>query len=1277
MKDENRTKSELIRELKSLRRKVKRIEFAEHKSKQSEETPWECDDKFKYVFDFSTIGNSITLPTGEIYVNQTFCDMLGFTKDELQSTKWQAITHPDDIELTQREIDTLISGEKEKVRFNKRFIHKNGSIVWVDLSSSLRRNTAGEPLYLISSLMNITDRKQMEESLRMSHEMFQKAFHAIPNTLILHTLSEGRHLDVNESFLRLIGYRREEVIGRTALELALWWDLTQRDEYLRILRKQGSVRDMEVCVHTKSGEAHILLLSAEVIKVADQDCAILIGNDITERKQAEEKLRESEARYRNLFENSLMGISAASPDGHLIHANLAYAKMYGYENPEQMIADVNSIGQQLYANPEDRKEILHILAEKGFMAPREIDVVRRDGTHFFVLVSASEVRDSGGELLYLQANHIDISERKKIEEHLRKSESEYKELFDNSGTGIMIIGKDGKYLRVNKLCAKVFGKKVEEVEGKSMFDFLPVETAQKYLEENRSLIDSGGHREYEDTFSMAEGKKIFLIVDQVLHDTNRQGYALQSSSVDITERKQVEEALHKSEVLYRAVVEDQTEIICRFKPDGTFTFVNDVYCRFFGKPSSELIGKKWQPTVVPEDLSQVEAKLQRLSLDHPVETVENRVYNGNGDIRWMQFVNRAFFDSDKRIVETQAVGRDITTQKLVEEALRESEKRYRQLFDSSPDGIVVIGLDGRIMRANIAQAQMYRYESPGDLIGVHATQLVAVSSRDYSAQIMERRLNGEDIPPVEYELVRKDGTTFYGETSATILRKADGTVSGYICTTRDTTERKRIDEKLKRKQKMLVRTESIAHIGSWEWDIATDTVTWSNELFQIFQRDPREGAPNFAEHSHFYHPDDMARLQSAVEAALAYRTPYMLELRAIRKDGETRTCVARGFLELGQDGRPILLFGSLQDITERKRAEEEINKQKEILQRIVDNIPMMITYFDEPGNIKMINYEFVKRMGWTLEDWKTENILAKSYPESEDFKEALDFMTSKPIGWKDFKTTTKYGTVIDTTWTNISLSNGVSMGIGQDITERKRVEEEIRKSHEELRMLANHLQNIREEERTHLAREFHDQLGQSMTALKMDLSLLIRMISDEKQDIQRNFVAEELQSMQKLLDETSQLLWAIVTELRPQMLDDLGLITTFAWEAKRFESRSGISCEFKSSEKEIFLEPKKSIALFRIFQEALTNVARHAHATVVKSILRREKEMLVLEIKDNGCGISIDKKSKPESFGLIGMRERAMAIGGLVEINGIAGEGTTIIVRLPIGQNDEQESTSK
>jgi response regulator RpfG family c-di-GMP phosphodiesterase len=139
-------------------------------------------------------------------------------------------------------------------------------------------------------------------------------------------------------------------------------------------------------------------------------------------------------------------------------------------------------------------------------------------------------------------------------------------------------------------------------------------------------------------------------------------------------------------------------------------------------------------------------------------------------------------------------------------------------------------------------------------------------------------------------------------------------------------ERKRAEESLRSEQKLLSRTEGVAHVGSWSWEIATDTVTWSDELFRIFQRDPRQGAPSFAEHPAFYHPDDMARLGQAVAVAVADGTPYELELRAIRKDGETRVCVARGVAEMAPGGRAVRLFGSLQDVTERKKAEAALQE---------------------------------------------------------------------------------------------------------------------------------------------------------------------------------------------------------------------------------------------------------------------------------------------------------------------------------------------------------------
>jgi PAS domain S-box-containing protein len=261
---------------------------------------------------------------------------------------------------------------------------------------------------------------------------------------------------------------------------------------------------------------------------------------------------------------------------------------------------------------------------------------------------------------------------------------------------------------------------------------------------------------------------------------------------------------------------------------------------------------------------------------------------------------------------------------------------------------------------------------------------------------------------------------------------------------------------------MLSRTEGIAHVGSWVWEIATDTVTWSDELFRIFQRDPREGAPSFAEHPAFYHPDDMARLKQAVEVAVADGTSSELELRAIRKDGETRTCIARGVVEMAPDGRPVRLFGSLQDITERKKAEEALIKSESRYRSYI-NVTGQIGWVtnaggeiseDVPSLRKFTGqtYEEAKGTGWakalhpddlerTLQVWEnavaTKSIYEVEYRMRRHDGVYRDFLARGfPIFKEDGSIQEWVGTCID-------------------ITERKQTEQELKLSEEKFEKAFN------------------------------------------------------------------------------------------------------------------------------------------------------------------------------------------------------------------------------
>ena len=220
--------------------------------------------------------------------------------------------------------------------------------------------------------------------------------------------------------------------------------------------------------------------------------------------------------------------------------------------------------------------------------------------------------------------------------------------------------------------------------------------------------------------------------------------------------------------------------------------------------------------------------------------------------------------------------------------------------------------------------------------------------------------------------------------------------------------------------------------------------------------------------------------------------------------------------------------------------------------------------------------------------------------------------------------------------------------------------ERTKKQAGELRDLVCHLESVREIERTRIAREIHDELGQALTALKMDIAWLRSRSSEDQVPVQ-----DRAQVMLKLIDTTMDTVRKISTTLRPAILDDFGLFAAMQWQAQNFESRSGIQCRLSLPASEVELDQQRVTGIFRIFQETLTNIARHANATVVNISLRNETEGLILEVGDNGRGITESEIYNVKSLGILGLRERALLLGGEFSIRGIKGKGTTVKVRIP------------
>jgi len=357
-------------------------------------------------------------------------------------------------------------------------------------------------------------------------------------------------------------------------------------------------------------------------------------------------------------------------------------------------------------------------------------------------------------------------------------------------------------------------------------------------------------------------------------------------------------------------------------------------------------------------------------------------------------------------------------------------------------------------------------------------------------------------------------------------------------------KRKQAEESRRSEQMMLARTEGIAHLGSWEWDIASDTVTWSDELFRIFQRDPQEGAPSFAEHPAFYHPGDMARLRQAVEIAVAEGTPYELELRVIRKDGQTRVCIARGVAEMAPGGRPVRLFGSLQDITERKRAEEKLRESEEWFRVAQEMSPDGFTILHPLRNEKGEIIDFT----WVYEN-KTIAGINGTDPEEVKGKRLLDlFPTHKGSsvfeayvyvsnsGKPQIIEEVYVGEIVSRpTWLRLVI---VSMGeyiaiLAQDSTERKNVEEALRTSEARYRLLAEHTTDV-------------------IRLLDMDLKTAYLSPSAEKL---RGFTLQEMVEMpleRQLTPESLRTAYAIFSEEIPRVETDPGYNPIFTLDLEYY-----------------------------------------------------------------------------------------------------------------------------
>jgi PAS domain S-box-containing protein len=390
--------------------------------KVAEDALRESEDKFKYIFDHSLIPKSITLPTGEINVNRAFCDMLGYHPEELKRINWADISHPDDIELTNDSLNLILSGKKDSARFTKRYIHKNGSVIWADVGTSLRRDADNNPQYFMTSVNDITERKAAEEALRDSEERFSKSFRTSPISFMIANMEDGRIIEVNDAFTTISGFTREEALASTTLDLKIWVNELDRKHLIDSLRKGSAILHQETHLRSKEGKIAIVLLSAQVIKLANRNCIISSIEDITVRKHAEEALRESEERFRSMA-NSIPQLAwVARADGLIYWYNQRWYEYTGTK-PEQM----EGWGWQIVHDPKMLPKVMDkwtVSIASGQLFEMSFPLRGADGQFRTFLTRVQPWKDAEGRVVQWFGTNTDVETIKRAEEMISKLNEE-------------------------------------------------------------------------------------------------------------------------------------------------------------------------------------------------------------------------------------------------------------------------------------------------------------------------------------------------------------------------------------------------------------------------------------------------------------------------------------------------------------------------------------------------------------------------------------------------------------------------------------------------------------------------------------------------------------------------------------------------------------------------------------------------------------------------------------------------------------------------------------
>lgn len=1119
--------------------------------------------------------------------------------------------------------------------------------------------------------IEIQERKQKEKALQESEERYKTLFEQSSDPTLL--IEKGVFVDCNKATISFLGYDSEkDIIGKKPHELSPKYqnDGSLSEDKARIHMKEafeeGSTR-FEWLHNNSKGKGIWVDVVLMKINFRGKESLYTVWRDISDSKKTMLELKSSEEKFRTFMDHLPGGVFIKNEQGKYMYINKFNEKNLNVTNWKDKTA-YDFFDKEIadkYAK-EDQ-----ITLSKG-AHQSTISIKDRNENEIYFTTQYFQINKPGGSKL-IGGISLDITNEVIAKRELEKSEERFKLAMNATSDGLYDwnIKTDQVYYSPGWL--KMLGYKENEISNK-LYEWERLtkpEDVKHTFDSLKELFNRKGNKiEIEFRMKHKNGNWINILSrSEAFYDEEGNPERLIGTHIDITERKKIELELKRQNEFIQTVLDNlPIGVSLNYIKSGEAFYHNKKFQRIYGWPAEELSNiTEFFKKVYPD-------KKYRQNM---IEMVMADMQSGDPERMHWEGIQITSKDGSQHIINAQNISLseqntmvstvvDVTQQKETENKLRESEERYKTLVESAPDAIA-IHIDGKLVFVNKAAVKLLEAKSVDDLIGLDISQIV---HPDYHKQV-SKRVNSILKGDKKFNLIEEEYLSLKGKripVEVTAVKNYFNEQPAIQVIVRDISERKNAERALKEseeKYRLLVenQTDLIVKVNpEGEFEFV------SNSYCKVFGKTEKQLLGNTF--IPLVHKDDIKNTQE--EMKKLYKPPYKCYL-------EQRAKTVKGWRYFGwsdkaivdETGTVLSIIGVGRDITERKEAEIRILQERNRAEKYLETAAVMMLALNTKGEVTMINRKGAEILGYTKryiigKKWidnfvpeSSRSIVRKVYNKAMNGQLELDVYIENEV-------LCRYNKIKILGWHNNVLNDDQGKIIGtlssaEDITDTIKLQNELASSHQELKKLTEHLQNIREEERANLARELHDDLGQALTALKLDLSQALKKIeSGPKKELRK-----KVESAFGLSSETIKTVQKITSDLRPGLIDDLGLIPALHWYIDELKQRVDFKVKLNLKVEESDFSDEIKITVYRFIQEALTNVIRHAKASKVSIIFKKKANNLVLKVQDDGVGISEEQIKKPDSFGMIGMKERVLLAGGKFEISGEQNKGTKIKVIFP------------